>query len=194
MDGDRSEASLQRLGERIESLLGGFDTVSTPRQARELGDELARSFVLLYGAGLERLLDIVHDAAAERADEIFARLCEDAFVESLLCLHDLHPFSVEERVQLALESVRPYLKSHDGDVSIAGIAGGVVTLRLQGTCDGCSSSATTVKLAVERAILQRVPEIHEVRAENLAPSDADPIPCPVAHEDADGRLTISLGV
>jgi Fe-S cluster biogenesis protein NfuA len=90
--------------------------------------------------------------------------------------------------------VRPYLKSHDGDVSVAGIADGVVTLRLQGTCDGCSSSATTVKLAVERAILGRVPEIHEVRAENLTPPDATPIPCPVAREDADGRLTISLGV
>jgi Fe-S cluster biogenesis protein NfuA len=191
---DRNEDSLRRMGDRVETLLKGFDAVSTPRQARELGDELARTFVNLYGAGLERVLEIVHDAAAERSDEIFARLCEDPFVESLLCLHGLHPFSVEDRVQLALDGVRPYLKSHEGDVTIAGIADGVVTLRLQGTCDGCPSSSATVKLAVERAILQRVPEIHRVVAENVTPLREDDLTCPVSVEDDQGRLTISLGV
>ena len=194
MDGDTSETSLRRMGDRVETLLSGFDAVSTPRQARELGDELARTFVQLYGAGLERVLEIVHDTAAERSDEIFARLCEDSFVESLLCLHGLHPFSVEDRVQLALDGVRPYLKSHEGDVSIAGVADGVVTLRLQGTCDGCPSSSATVKLAVERAILSRVPEIHTVRAENITAAVEENPPCPVAYEDDQGRLTISLGV
>jgi Fe-S cluster biogenesis protein NfuA len=185
---------VRTLGERVETLLRGFDSVSTPRAARELGDELARTFVTLYGAGLERVLEIVHDTATERSDEIFARLCEDPFVESLLCLHGLHPFSVEDRVQLALDGVRPYLKSHEGDVSIVSVEDGVVTLRLQGTCDGCSSSATTVKLAVERAILERVPEIHEVRAENVTPAVNENPPCPVAFEDDQGRLTISLGI
>jgi Fe-S cluster biogenesis protein NfuA len=194
MDGDGRDASLRNMGERIETLLRGFDAVPTPRAARELGDELARTLVTLYGAGLERVLEIVHDTAAERSDEIFARLCEDPFVESLLCLHGLHPFSVEDRVQLALDGVRPYLKSHEGDVSIVGVADGVVTLRLQGTCDGCSSSEATVKLAVERAILQRVPEIHEVRAENITPAVAENPLCPVTYEDGEGRLTISLGV
>jgi len=191
---DEHEPSLRRLGDRVETLLRGFDAVSTPRAARELGDELARTFVTLYGAGLERVLEIVHDTAGERSDAMFARLCDDPFVESLLCLHGLHPFSVEDRVQLALDGVRPYLKSHAGDVSIVSVMDGVVTLRLQGTCDGCSSSATTVRLAVERAILQRVPEIREVRAENITPAAAENPPCPVAYEDEQGRVTISLGV
>jgi Fe-S cluster biogenesis protein NfuA len=194
MDSGGSETSLRRMADRVETLLSGFDAVSTPRAARELGDELARTFVMLYGSGLERVLEIVHDTAGERSDDIFARLCEDPFVESLLCLHGLHPYSVEDRVQLALDGVRPYLKSHAGDVSIVGVADGVVTLRLQGTCDGCSSSATTLKLAVERAILERVPEIRAVHAENATPpADENPL-CPVASEDTDGRLTISLGV
>jgi len=179
MNGTRSDVSLSALGDRVETLLRGFDAVSTPRQARELGDELARAFVTLYGAGLERVLGIVYDAAGERSDAIFAELCADGFVESLLCLHGLHPISVADRVQTALDGVRPYLKSHAGDITITGIDDGVVTLRLQGTCDGCSSSSATVKLAVERAILERVPEIHAVRAENITPAlDLNP-PCPV---------------
>ena len=91
----------------------------------------------------------------------------DKFVESLLCLHGLHPVAVEDRVQGALDSVRPYLKSHEGGIDIVSIADGVVLLRLEGSCQGCPSSAMTVKLAVERAILEQVPEIHEVRAEGI---------------------------
>ncbi|MDB5041388.1 MAG: hypothetical protein JWN27_2114 [Candidatus Eremiobacteraeota bacterium] len=194
MDAAGSEDELRRAADRVESLLGSFDAVSTPRQAREIGDELARTLVTLYGAGLERVLTIVHDAAGGRSDEVFARLCDDPFVASLLCLHGLHPLSVEERVQLALDGVRPYLKSHEGDVSIVGVsAEGVVTLRMQGTCDGCPSSAATVKLAVERAILQRVPEIREVVAVNDSPVRDEELTC-VAVEDDQGRVTISLGV
>ena len=186
--------ALRRMADRVESLLSGFDAVSTPRQARELGEELVRTIVGLYGTGLERVLTIVHDASGERSEGVFDRLCDDPFVESLLCLHDLHPYSVEERVQRALDSVRPYLKSHEGDITIVGVSGGVVTLRLQGSCDGCPSSAATVKMAVERAILQRVPEITEVRAENVTPiRDEGPV-CPVVTEDDEGRTTILLGV
>jgi Fe-S cluster biogenesis protein NfuA len=194
MDAAGSEDELRRAADRVESLLGSFDAVSTPRQAREIGDELARTLVTLYGAGLERVLTIVHDAAGGRSDEVFARLCDDPFVESLLCLHGLHPLSVEERVQLALDGVRPYLKSHEGGVSVVGVsADGVVTLRMQGSCDGCPSSAATVKLAVERAILRRVPEIREVVAENDTPIRDEELTC-VAVEDDQGRVTISLGV
>src|SRR6202011_3862944 len=101
---------------------------------RELGEELARTLVTLYGSGLERVLTIVHEGAGGRSDEIFARLCDDSFVESLLCLHGLHPLSVEDRVQRALDGVRPYLKSHEGGVEIAAIEDDVVILHLQGSC------------------------------------------------------------
>lgn len=194
MVAEEREEALPRTADRVESLLRGFDAVSTPRQARELGEELARTLVELYGNGLERVLTIVHDVAGDRSEEVFARLCDDPFVESLLCLHGLHPIAVEDRVQRALDGVRPYLKSHAGGVQIAGIEDGVVTLRLEGSCDGCPSSAATVKLAVERAILERVPEIHAVRAENVAPPAADGPPCPATSEDERGRVVISLGV
>ncbi|HEY4440759.1 MAG TPA: NifU family protein [Candidatus Elarobacter sp.] len=186
--------AVETSADRVASLLGGFERVATPRQARELGEELARTLVTLYGAGLERVLTIVHDAAGAESEAIFARLCEDPFVEGLLCLHGLHPLAVEERVQRALDGVRPYLKSHAGDVAIVGVSDdGVVTLRMQGTCDGCPSSSATVKLAVERAILRDVPEIRSVVAENLTPAVRDDAPTCTAVEDDDGRVTILLG-
>lgn len=153
------------MADRVEELLAGFDEAQTPRRARERAEELVRTIVALYGEGLERTLTIVHEELGERSEAMFERLCEDKLVESLLCLHGLHPIAVEERIEAAMASVLPYIKSHKGDMKVSRIEGDVVYLRLEGSCDGCPASADTLKQAVERAILERVPEIREVRAE-----------------------------
>jgi Fe-S cluster biogenesis protein NfuA len=154
--------------DRVESLLAGFDADQTPRQAREQAEELVRTIISVYGEGIERMLSIVHSELGDRSEAVFDRLCEDELVESLLCLHGLHPVALEDRVRQALESVLPYVKSHKGNMEISRIEGDIVYVRLEGSCDGCPASATTLKLAVERAILERVPEIREVRAQETA--------------------------
>jgi Fe-S cluster biogenesis protein NfuA len=155
-------SSVTGLAARLERLLAQFPASDG---ARERAEELVRSVVGFYGEALERLLTILHDKLGERSDEIFARLCEDKLVEGLLCLHGLHPIPLEERIEAAMQSVLPYIQSHRGNMELSRIEGDVVYLRLEGSCDGCPSSATTLKLAVERAILERAPEIREVRAE-----------------------------
>lgn len=162
------------IANRVDTLLREIAAAPTVERARERADELARTLVELYGVALERVLTIVHDNADARADNIFAALCEDRFVESLLVLHDLHPLSLEDRVRAALDAVRPYLESHAGGIEVVAVADGVAHLRLEGTCDGCPSSAATVKLAVERAILDRIHEVSEVRVENVTPPRAAP--------------------
>jgi len=124
--------------------------------------------VQFYGEGLEKLLTIVHDAGGDRSPAIFEALCADEFVESLLVLHGLHPLSLEERVEAALESVRPYLASHEGAVDLVCIENDVVEVRFRGSCDGCPSSSATMQGAVEKAILEHVPEISAVRAAGVA--------------------------
>ena len=129
-----------------------------------------RTLVAMYGDGLERMLTLVHDAAGDRAEAVFDALCGDAFVESLLALHGLHPLSLEDRVRRALDDVRPYLASHEGGIEVVSVEDGVAHVWLEGSCDGCPSSLATVKLTIEKAILERVPEVREVRAGNVAPS------------------------
>lgn len=158
-------AGVRGLADRVEHLLASFDSAQTPRRARDQAENLVRAVVDFYGEALERILTIVHDEAGERSDAMFALLCDDKFVESLLCLHGLHPVALVERVNAALSSVLPYIKSHEGNMEISRIEDDVVWLRLEGTCSGCPASSATLKLAVERAILERVPEIREVRAE-----------------------------
>lgn len=159
-------ASLREMGESVETILQSINGAN-PATARARAEELLRIVVRFYGLGLQRTLEIVDEAAGERSPQIFERLSADPFVASLLLLHDLHPYTLEERVHNALESVRPYLKSHQGGVQITGIREGVVYLRMEGSCNGCPASAETVRTAIENAVKEAAPEISEVRAEGL---------------------------
>jgi Fe-S cluster biogenesis protein NfuA/nitrite reductase/ring-hydroxylating ferredoxin subunit len=144
-------------GARIEQLLDA--SAASGPVARERAEELVRLVVTLYGAGLERLLDLAYDAGA-LGDGLLTALAEDELVSSLLLVHGLHPYGVTERVERALEQVRPYLGSHGGDVRLLDVAeDGVVHLQLLGSCDGCASSAVTLELAVEDAIRAAAPEV-----------------------------------
>jgi Fe-S cluster biogenesis protein NfuA/nitrite reductase/ring-hydroxylating ferredoxin subunit len=151
---------LRSTGDRIEALLGATDAAGPA--ARERAEELVRLVVDLYGAGLERLLEVLYDAGA-LSDELLARLAADELVSGLLAVHGLHPYAVEDRIAQALDDVRPYLGSHGGDVELLEVtADGVVKLRMLGSCDGCPSSAVTLQLAVEGAITAAAPEVSAV--------------------------------
>ena len=144
-------------GERIELLLEA--SAAAGPVARERAEELVRLVVELYGDGLERILDLTHEAG-KLDDDLLAALAADDLVASLLLVHGLHPYGVHERVERALVGVRPYLGSHGGDVKLLGISDeGEVTLQLLGSCDGCASSAVTLELAVEDAIRAAAPEV-----------------------------------
>lgn len=159
-------ASVDRLresGARIQSLLEASSAGGIA--ARERAEELVRLVVDLYGEGLERLLDVLYDAG-RLDDEALAALAADQLVASLLLVHGLHPYDVTTRVQQALESVRPYLGSHGGDVELIEVtADDIVRLRLLGSCDGCPSSSVTLTLAVEDAVAAAAPEIAGIEVE-----------------------------
>ncbi len=163
---DSPPDSLRATGERIDALLDAAGAGGVA--ARERAEELVRLVADLYGAGLERLLDLVHDAG-RLDDEVLAALAADDLVASLLLVHGLHPYDVGQRVEQALEGVRPYLGSHGGDVELVGVSrDGVVRLRLLGSCDGCPSSSVTLKLAVEGAIEAAAPEVVAIEVEDVA--------------------------
>ncbi len=132
--------------------------------ARERAEELVRLVADLYGAGLERLLDLMHEHG-RLDDETLDAVAGDELSSGLLLVHGLHPYDVATRVEHALQSVRPYLGSHGGDVELLEVADDVVRLRLLGSCDGCASSSVTLKLAVEGAIEAAAPEITAIEVE-----------------------------
>ena len=71
---------------------------------------------------------------------------------------------LKDRVEEALDGIRPALQADGGDVQLVDIdeATGVVRVQLQGACAGCPSAQITLAMGVERAIKDKVPEIKEV--------------------------------
>ena len=106
--------------------------------------------------------------AGEVGRAILDDCARDEVVSGLLLLHGLHPLDVEARVRQALDDVRPYLRSHGGNVDLLGVSDGVARLRLQGSCHSCPSSAVTMKQTVEEAILARAPDVTAVEVEGVA--------------------------
>ncbi len=165
--------NLQASGERIEQALSELQATAEPRSLT-LAEELLRLVSDLYGAGLARMAEIVQ----ARAPDLMADFTADELVASLLLVQGLHPDPLDVRVEGALESVRPFLGRHGGDVELLAVDDdlGAVKLRLLGNCDGCPSSAATLRGAVEAAILQVAPEVTRIVVEEPSASAAPAVP------------------
>lgn len=70
--------------------------------------------------------------------------------------------ATESRAKEILERLRPYLQSDGGDVAFNRIENGVLYIELHGACSGCSSSLMTLKMGIERQVVEELPEITSV--------------------------------
>ena len=71
--------------------------------------------------------------------------------------------AIKERVEKALEKIRPYLIADGGDIALIDITDDmVVKVAMKGACNGCPFSLQTLKAGVEIAVKKEVPEIKEV--------------------------------
>ena len=71
---------------------------------------------------------------------------------------------MKERIEAALQRIRPSLQADGGNVELVDVNDGVVSVRLTGSCGSCPMSTMTLKMGVERAIRQAVPEIKKLVA------------------------------
>jgi Fe-S cluster biogenesis protein NfuA/nitrite reductase/ring-hydroxylating ferredoxin subunit len=163
---------LQKRMARIDELVSKIETLADPN-ARSASRELVQSLMDLHGGGIERMLEIIVDAR-EPGLPLIDQLAADDLVASLLLLYGLHPLELDTRVLQALDKVRPYLRSHGGNVELLGVDDGVVRLKLEGSCHGCASSALTLKLAIEEAIYDAAPDVIALEVEGVVQQQSAP--------------------
>ena len=73
---------------------------------------------------------------------------------------------MKEKVQKALDKIRPMLQADGGDVELIDIEDGVVKVRLQGACAGCPMSQMTLKNGIEKILKKEIPEVKSVESAN----------------------------
>jgi len=72
---------------------------------------------------------------------------------------------MKEKVEAVIGEIRPLLQGDGGDIELVSVDDGVVKVRLRGACAGCPGAQMTLKMAVERRIKAKVPEV--VRVESV---------------------------
>jgi len=69
---------------------------------------------------------------------------------------------MREKVEKALDKVRPSLMADGGNVELVDVEDGIVKVKLTGACGGCPMSQMTLKMGIERVLKQEIPEVKEV--------------------------------
>jgi len=163
------------LVERVQRLTDELAEIADP-QAQARAQELIGAVLELYGEGLARIVGVLEEGG-EPAAPVRRALIEDGVVASLLLIHDLYPVPLHERVSEALDSVRPYMESHGGDVELVSLQDGLLKLRLQGSCHGCLASAATLELALKEALEEAAPDLAGLEVEGVVePQPRPPAP------------------
>jgi nitrite reductase/ring-hydroxylating ferredoxin subunit/Fe-S cluster biogenesis protein NfuA len=156
--------------------------VDTAVERAELLDATGRKVALDLKAALEEFHRegvtriVKHLRDDPRGKELLFELVDDPVVYALFAMHGIVRADPTTLAQRALEEVRGYLESHGGGVTLVGVELPVVRVRLSGACTGCSSSSTTLREVVERAIVAGVPGAHEVE---VVPGEPEPALVPL---------------
>ena len=167
-----TEPTFEELAKRVDdavAALAGLDP-----EARAVAEELKAAVEAIHRAGLVTMVRRMRADDAARA--ALFELVDDPTVHLLLSLHGIvRPDPVTHANQV-LESVRPQLHSHGGDVSLARVEDGTAFVRLEGACNGCSMSSVTLRNLVEEALVQGVPSISAVE---VLPNEPTPTLIPL---------------
>lgn len=182
------QPSIQKQLAHIEQLIKALDSRPDSPASIQARD-LVQTLLEIHSVGLEEALEMIHKSPG--GQELIDRLAENPVISSLLVLHNLHPLDLETRVRRALDSVKPLLGSHGGDIEFLGATSdGVVKLRLEGNCHGCPSSRVTLKTSIEQAIYAAAPDVSALEVEGAIDRASVPVgfvpkftecPDPVVH-------------
>lgn len=166
---------LQRRLGRVEELIAALES-SPDSGARERARELIQTLLDLHAQGLEKILESIHQTG-ESGTALIDQLGRDQLVSGVLLLHGLHPLDLETRVRQALETVRPRLGLHGGNVELIQVTeDGGVRIKLAGNCNGCPASRVTLQSTIEEELYSAAPDISSLEVDGMHDPNAPILP------------------
>ncbi|MEM6106607.1 NifU family protein [Mycobacterium sp. 050272] len=165
-------SGVEELAKRVDDAVAALADLDP--KARAVAEELKSALEAVHREGLVTMVRRMRADDAARA--VLFELVDDPVVHLLLSLHEIvrpDPLTHAGRV---LESVRPQLQSHGGDVTLVRVQDGTAYVRLDGACNGCSMSSVTLRNLVQDALVQQVPAISAVE---VLPNEPSPTLIPI---------------
>ncbi len=166
MSPDHTE-NLENLAEQVDKTLEVVNQL--PEEERTKALDLKQAIEAFHKVGLTKIVQSLK--ADPRGKELLFELIDEPEIYALFLMHGIVRPSLPMRVSQVIDSVRPYMQSHGGDVELVEVQQDTVYIRLLGACNGCSMSAVTLREGVEEALLEHVPEI-----QNIEVIENDPAP------------------
>jgi Fe-S cluster biogenesis protein NfuA len=159
---EAQELDLDEAFSHMGRLIGELDAEADP----ELRDKVFELLDWIDGFHREAVTRIV----GLLPFDAFQALREDPVIDRLIETYsedEEEPEDLAESLEEALDEIRPYLHSHGGEMEVLDVTGGVVRLRLMGSCDGCPSSTITLTQGVEKILKERWPGFRKIEVEGL---------------------------
>ncbi|MGI8407045.1 MAG: NifU family protein [Actinomycetota bacterium] len=175
--GESEEMELDQAFIRMGEIVEEIENLGDPK-VRETVFELLDWVDGFHREAVVRILGLLPGDAIDglSEDPVVARLFETYSEE------DEEGEDLTESLEEALDEIRPYLHSHGGEMEVLGVSGGVVKLRLMGSCHGCPSSTLTLTQGVEKILKDRWPAFRRVEVEGLEEEPDEVAPAPKLHQ------------
>ncbi len=153
-----TEMDLEGLAQQVDQALAQVQKLEGP--ARTAALDLKRAIEAFHKLGLTQIVRRLK--ADPRGKELLFELVDEPSVYALFAMHGIVRADVATQAARVLEMVRPYMRSHGGDVELVRVEGDTAFVRLHGACNGCSLSAVTLRESVQEALTTHVPQIQRV--------------------------------
>lgn len=152
-----NDAEFRQRMRQVEGLIEHIEKLPDAT-ARGLSRQLTQSLLDLHAAGLRKMLDLL-PATDDSRSVVPARWLDDPLIANLLILHDLHPVDATNRVECALENIRPLLDQQGITVQSVEFVDGSMRIRVSGGCGACPSSTLTPRRLIDDAVCGTAPEL-----------------------------------
>ena len=162
---------------KIEELVEQVQSIADPA-AREVSLQLVQAVMALHQAAIERVMEI----AGEEAPGLTAVMGADDLLSRVLVLHGLHPDGFETRLSRSVERLRQHFDSRGAGIEVLEPGPDTVRIRFTG-----KRGSTAVRVTIENAIYEAVPEIGQVVVEGI-PEEQEAGFVPVASLVASERI------
>jgi Fe-S cluster biogenesis protein NfuA len=166
-----NNGEFQAHTEKLERALHQIEALPD-EHARSTAHELMQSLMDLHGGVLSRLVEVLADSG-ETGARTLEELGDDPLVCGLLVLYGLHPFSLQERVNRAIERIRPQVQKQGATLTLASTRDWVVRVMVEMAVGRHAPSS--LRLSIEQAIRAAAPEATEILIEGLQPSGFVPL-------------------
>lgn len=159
-DPEATVTTLEETVANIQGLIDEIESYSDPSVKRKVF-ELLDWLDTLHREALSRL------AGGLESVGFLDKALDDPFVAHLFSIYGFfEETDPAPLVEDALAEVRPYVHSHGGEIEVTGIQGGVVQVRMHGSCSGCPSSVVTLTQSFEKAVRSRWPALIRIEVED----------------------------